>query len=324
MALVRLMALLIAAYFMCQYLLRYGPSDLQASLPNHFRNLLALRNTESIMETRSWWHAVCLAAPYAVLVIVFAHDLAWTRPRSSKLKMSQILYERYFGIEGLHHDLKVATLQALTVLLQALGKLHLLGGITIFAVQQGSRATWALKSIFWTFWVLLLFNSLYPTALLISPKIYGLRYVSAFLDVCLDLGYLLTYLLIIVIGMTELDLEVSVSGNFGRIEHLNFSNRTLVKNCLASPSWNCVWPCLGLFFLCVCVVVVHVETWARKRCYGVRLEWSGGDTTVSRTYTYLRCKTLALVVFVCTRISLGFKLPEIPCVEKSQKPLKAA
>ena len=318
MALVRFMALLIAAYFMCQYLLRYGPSDLQASLPNHFRNFLALRNTESIMETTSWWRAVCLAAPYAVLVIVFAHDLARTRPRSSKLKLSQILYERYFGIAGLHYDLKVATLQALTVLLQALGKLHLLGGVTIFAVQQDSRATWALKSIFWTFWLLLLFNSLYPTALLISPKIYGRRYMSAFLDVCLDLGYVLTYLLLIAIGMTELHLEVSVSGNFGRIQRLNFSNRTLVKNCLASPSWNCVWTCLGLYFS-ACVVVFMWRLVHGRDAAGCG--WGG----VGGILPFLELTPLTYNSSPgYYSVFLHFTVPEIPCCEKSQKLPKAA
>ena len=234
MALVRLMALLIAVYFTCQYIFRYGPSHVQASLPLYFRNLLALRNTESdesIMEAPSWWRATCLAAPYAVLVIVFSHDLVWIRP-SSKLKLSQILYERHFGIQGRQYDLKVAALQALTVLLQALGKLHLLGGITICAIQQNSSATWALKAIFWTFWLLLLFNSIYPTILLMFPKMYWFRCGSALLDVCLDLGYLLTYLLLVVIGMTDLHVETSVSGNFGFSRNINFRNGTLLKYCV--------------------------------------------------------------------------------------------
>jgi len=231
MALVRLMALLIAVYFTCQYIFRYGPSHVQASLPVHFRNFLALRNTESIMEAPSWWRAMCLAAPYAVLVIVFSHDLVWIRP-SSKLKLSQILYERHFGIQGRQYDLKVASLQALTVLLQALGKLHLLGGITIFAIQQSSSSTWALKAIFWTFWLLLLFNSIYPTVLLMFPKMYWCRCGSALLDVCLDLGYLLTYLLLVVIGMTDLHVETSVSGNFGTSMNINFRNSTLLKYCI--------------------------------------------------------------------------------------------
>ena len=254
MALVRLMALLISVYFMCQYLFRYGPSHVQASLPIHFRNFLALTNTASIVEATSWWRAVCLAAPYAVLVIVFSHDLACIRPRTSKLKLSQILYERYFGIEGRHYDLKVAILQVLTVLLQALGKLHLLGGITIFAVRQDSCATQTLKGIFWTFWFLLLLNSLYPTAILILPKIPWCRYVCALLDVCMDLGYILTYLLLIVIGMTELHSEISVSGNFGLLQKLNFTNSTLMTNGLVSNSWKCVCACLCLCLLCLCLL----------------------------------------------------------------------
>ena len=231
MALVRLMALLIAVYFTCQYIFRYGPSHLQASLPIYFRNFLALSNADSIMEAPSWWRAMCLAAPYAVLVIVFSHDLVWIRP-SSKLKLSQILYERHFGIQGRQYDLKVAALQALAVLLQALGKLHLLGGITIFAIQQNSSATWALKAIFWTFWLLLVFNSIYPTVLLMFPKMYWFRCGSALLDVCLDLGYLLTYLLLVVIGMTDLHVETSVSGNFGTRININFRNSTLLKYCI--------------------------------------------------------------------------------------------
>ena len=165
MALVRLIALLTSLYFMCQYLFRYGPSHLQASLPMHFRNLLAFKNTEAAIEDNSWWRALCLAGPYAVLVVVFAHDLLPIRSRSGRLTLTQILYERHFGIHGRQYDLKVAALQLATVLLQAFGKLHLLGGITIFAIQQDSWATMALRASFWTFWALLLFNSIYPTAL---------------------------------------------------------------------------------------------------------------------------------------------------------------
>ena len=267
MALVRLMALLIAVYFTCQYIFRYGPSHVRASLPVHFRNLLALSNTESIMEAPSWWRAMCLAAPYAVLVIVFSHDLVWIRPRSSKLKLSQILYERHFGIQGRQYDLKVAALQALTVLLQALGKLHLLGGITVFAIQQNSSATWALKTIFWTFWLLLLFNSIYPTVLLMFPTMYWSRCGSALLDVCLDLGYLLTYLLLVVIGMTDLHVETSVSGNFGTSlvtsTNINFRNSTLLKYCSASHSVRSslliiFWLVLVVLLLLVVVVFFFV------------------------------------------------------------------
>ena len=230
MALVRLIALLTSLYFMCQYLLRYGPSHLQASLPMHFRNLLAFKNTEAVIEDNSWWRALCLAGPYAVLVVVFAHDLLRIHSRSGRLTLTQILYERHFGIHGRQYDLKVAALQLATVLLQAFGKLHLLGGITIFAIQQDSWATMALTASFWTFWALLFFNSIYPTALLIFPEVPWCRYGSALMDVCLDLGYVLTYLLMIVIGMTELHLQMSVSGNFGSRSQLDFTNSTFAKS----------------------------------------------------------------------------------------------
>ena len=230
MALVRLIALLTSLYFMCQYLFRYGPSHLQASLPMHFRNLLAFKSTEAAIEDNSWWRALCLAGPYAVLVVVFAHDLLPIRSRSGRLTLTQILYERHFGIHGRQYDLKVAALQLATVLLQAFGKLHLLGGITIFAIQQDSWATMALTASFWTFWALLLFNSIYPTALLIFPEVPWCRYGSALMDVCLDLGYVLTYLLMIVLGMTELHLQMSVSGNFGLRSQLDFTNSTFAKS----------------------------------------------------------------------------------------------
>ena len=87
MALVRLMALLISVYFMCQYLFRYGPSHVQASLPIHFRNFLALTNTASIVEATSWWRAVCLAAPYAVLVIVFLPRPSMHSPKNFKIEV---------------------------------------------------------------------------------------------------------------------------------------------------------------------------------------------------------------------------------------------
>ena len=177
----------------------------------------------------------------------FAHLQNWN------LKLSQILYERHFGIQGRQYDLKVAALQALTVLLQALGKLHLLGGITIFAIQQSSSATWALKAIFWTFWLLLLFNSIYPSVLLMFPKMYWFRCGSALLDVCLDLGYLLTYLLLVVIGMTDLHVETSVSGNFGTSTNINFRNSTLLKYCIGRVWWSS-----SGWFLVVAVVVVVV------------------------------------------------------------------
>ena len=126
---------------------------------------------------------------------------------------------------------KVAALQFVTVLLQAFGKLRLLGGIVIFGVEQ-QAAVQSLQLAFWCFFGLLLWNGLYPSLLFIFPNSTLCRYNSAMMDVVLDLGYVLTYLVMVVLGMSELSLKASASGNFGDLDELKFSNST-------SPNfWN--------------------------------------------------------------------------------------
>ena len=44
------------------------------------------------------------------------------------------------------------------------------------------------------------------------------RYNSAMMDVILDLGYVLIYLVMVVLGMSELSLKPSAGGNFGDLE----------------------------------------------------------------------------------------------------------
>ena len=87
----------------------------------------------------------------------------------------------------------------------------------------------ALKVTFWLFWVLLLCNSVYPNMLFIFPESMRCRYTCAMLDVFFDLGYVLTYLVMVVIGTTELHVNVSVWGNFGQRSQLGFSNSTLPR-----------------------------------------------------------------------------------------------
>ena len=126
---------------------------------------------------------------------------------------------------------KVAALQLVTVLLQAFGKLRLLGGIVIFGMEE-QAAVQSLQLAFWCFFGLLLWNGLYPSLLFIFPNSTWCRYNSAMMDVILDLGYVLTYLVMVVLGMSELSLKASATGNFGDLEELKFSNST-------SPNfWN--------------------------------------------------------------------------------------
>ena len=87
----------------------------------------------------------------------------------------------------------------------------------------------ALKATFWLFWALLFCNSVYPNMLFIFPESMRCRYICALLDVFFDLGYVLTYLVMVVIGTTELHVNVSVWGNFGERSQLGFSNSTLPR-----------------------------------------------------------------------------------------------
>ena len=101
MALIRCIALLTAAFFACQYLVRYAPRQLREALPSQFVEFLKIQESE-IVEDKTWWSAICLSLPYAVLVIVFAHDLFCHR-LVRRLTLSQIIYERHFGIHGDHY-----------------------------------------------------------------------------------------------------------------------------------------------------------------------------------------------------------------------------
>ena len=152
LSLARFIAMITAAYFTCQYFFRYGPSSLHESIDQLGQH----RFVKVAFGERfdgSWWDALCLSLPYAVLVVVFARDLlCFSAPTAQKRKsrqLSQIVYDRYFGVEGTYYMFKVALLQLLTILLQAFGKLHLLGGIALFAEQQRLSVAESLKAGSW-------------------------------------------------------------------------------------------------------------------------------------------------------------------------------
>ena len=152
LSLARFIAMITAAYFTCQYFFRYGPSSLHESIDQLGQH----RFVKVAFGERfdgSWWDALCLSGPYAVLVVVFARDLlCFSAPTAQKRKsrqLSQIVYDRYFGVEGTYYMFKVALLQLLTILLQAFGKLHLLGGIALFAEQQRLSVAESLKAGSW-------------------------------------------------------------------------------------------------------------------------------------------------------------------------------
>ena len=195
MALVRMMALCASAYFCCQYLVRYGPA-VQQALPAWILRLLVVK---TMPAEQTWSQALSLSAPYGVLVVVFAHDLLRCKPcqEQKKMTLSQLLFERLFGVHGCYHTFKVAALQLLTILLQACGKLRLLAGIVTFAMQQEIKMLSALQLAFWCFWSMLALNALYPTVLFLFPGAAWARYGAAVMDVILDLGYMLSYMILV-------------------------------------------------------------------------------------------------------------------------------
>ena len=90
-----------SSIFSCQYLVRYAPRQLREAFPSQFVKFLKIQESEMV-EDKTWWSAICLSLPYAVLVIVFAHDLFCHR-LVRRLTLSQIIYERHFGIHGNHY-----------------------------------------------------------------------------------------------------------------------------------------------------------------------------------------------------------------------------
>ena len=98
-------------------------------------------------------------------------------------------------MRGAYYPVKVAILQGLTVMVQAFGKISLLGGLVTFAQEeQDATAILWLSVGFWAFFALLCWNSLYPAFLLMFTNTAWARIGAAFTDAALDLGYILTYL----------------------------------------------------------------------------------------------------------------------------------
>ena len=195
LSLVRATMLLCSAYFARQYLIQYaGPSQ----LPTFLLHLLLYEDQQVVTKEPSWPKALCFALPYAVLVIVFANDLLrCRRPPRRKLKLSQLIYERHFGVFGDYYVFKVAIMQLMTVLLQAFGKVKVLGAIVTFAMSENIVAVSLLEQTFWVFWGLMALNSTYPSLLFVLPDAWWCRYGSAVMDIILDVGYVLTHLLMI-------------------------------------------------------------------------------------------------------------------------------
>ena len=147
------------------------------------------------------------AVPFFVLSIVFAYDSkscffipcpcflsfpCCPRMQRRRLKPTQIMYRKHFGVQGSLYHLKVAILQLLTVLLQAKGKFSMLSVL----VDGVETDLWALHS-FKCFIGLLSFNIIYPALILAFPHSAVSRVGAACMDAALDLSYVVVWLFLL-------------------------------------------------------------------------------------------------------------------------------
>ena len=160
---------------------------IRSNLPQLIRDAFALKQTSEPSDGRSaeaaaadsggWLEeslsqllpSIVFSLPYLALIIVLLSDLRRCRSANVKLrplKPTQLLYEEYFGIEGKLYGFKVAMLQLFTVMLQAFGKLQIMGGLVSFAFHSAPKHSGAFERCFWTFMGFLCLNSIYPSILL--------------------------------------------------------------------------------------------------------------------------------------------------------------
>ena len=157
--------------------------------------------------------SIVFSLPYLALIIVLLSDLRRCRSANIKLrplKPTQLLYEEYFGIEGKLYGFKVAMLQLFTVMLQAFGKLQIMGGLVSFAFHSAPKHSDAFEGCFWAFVGFLCLNSIYPTILLAFPSVKWVRRGAAMMDAVLDIAYTSTYLIITLLAIYELQLGQAI------------------------------------------------------------------------------------------------------------------
>ena len=242
-ALLRISSLLAATYLGGQYFVRYSPPFIRSKLPKLIRDAFALKQTVEPSDERvpevttsdsgGWLEeslsqllpSIVFSLPYLALIIVLLSDLRRCRSANIKLrplKPTQLLYEEYFGIEGKLYGFKVAMLQLFTVMLQAFGKLQIMGGLVSFAFHSAPKHSGAFERCFWTFMGFLCLNSIYPSILLAFPSVKRVRRGAAMMDAVLDIAYTSTYLIITLLAIHELQLDQAIRGNFGDEASVNF------------------------------------------------------------------------------------------------------
>ena len=240
---------LAAMYLALQYFMRYSPPFVRSNLPKLINDAFALETVDShqpraqIRSSGCWrsersgsdsdsgWFensllllpSMLFSLPYLALTIVLLSDLCRSQRQKRKVKPIQLLYEKYCGIQGTFFPFKVATLQFFTVMLQALGKLQIMGGIVSLSFHSsGKHHVAPFQRCFWAFVGFLFLNSIYPTVLFVFPSENWARVGAAVLDAVFDVAYTGTYLIMTVLATYELGLDQDISGNFGDQAAVNF------------------------------------------------------------------------------------------------------
>ena len=207
------------------------------------------------------------ACPFFALIIVFGYDLFVFCPmceesqmRRRRLKPTQLLYSKHFGVQGSLYHLKVAILQLLTVLLQAKGKFSMLS-VLVDGVKTDLRSLHSFRC----FIGLLGFNIIYPALILAFPRSAVLRVGAACMDAALDLSYVVVWLVLL----------AQTAFYFG-------GNPLLLLSKLASHDF---WSYMSVYFsvahvCCVCRSLEQID-WPqllqfrpRNRSLGQRLTWT--------------------------------------------------
>ena len=290
----RAISSLAAAYLAGQYFVRYSPPNIRSSFPDMVRDAFALavepRDSKLLEVEASHSHgweesllqflpSLLLSLPYLALTLVFLSDLRRCgsgHVKSKPLKPTQLLYETYFGIEGRIYGFKVAMLQIFTVMLQALGKFQILGGILSFALHSARKHAHAFEGCFWAFVGFLFLNSVYPSILLAFPSVKWVRVGAAMMDAVLDVAYTSTYLIITVLAIYELQLDQTISGNFGDEASVNFQAEL-------DPAF--AFPSDFLGFFAVYYSLAHVCTICRALERSSQLRyWERLQSLPSRTF----------------------------------------
>jgi hypothetical protein len=120
--------------------------------------------------------------PMVVCVAIYFYARRKMRGPEQARRVS-LLYAQYFGMKGSLFAWKVGALQFATVAIQSYTKLSQLGRFA-----TGDDLT---TDIYWCFFSLLVFNAVFPPILLLSDNLYLQRVVVSFLDIDMDLLYLL-------------------------------------------------------------------------------------------------------------------------------------